>query len=242
MSDYAIQRRRPASITVLGVLHLIGGGLGLLLLLCGAVALLAGVTTMGSPFGGAASGQQGPEVEVTKAMQNIPGYQAVTVAQTVVDLALDVMLLTAGIGLLKLRPWARSLSLVYAVLSILLHIFTLIWSLGFVMPAMEEAILKAMALAPRGAPPGAAAAMRVILIVGLVIGQIFAIYPIVVLFILLSPSVRAAFRGESAAPLPDEPSDSGWRPMRPAGERDNITGLPRKSLPRTLEPPAPDEE
>jgi hypothetical protein len=232
MSEYAIRRRPPAPVTVLGILHLVGGGLGLLSGICGGLYQLASSASGGSPFGLAAA-QQGAAGVVMKAIENVPGQKAVTAVQLVVDLALSVMLVVAGIGLLRMRPWARSLSLVYAPLSILFHIFSLVWALGFVMPVVQEVVAAELAKNP---PPQDAAALmgaRIGMIAGL-LGQVTVIYPIVVLCILLSPSVAAAFRGEAVARKEaEEFADEGWRPMRPPGDRGDITRGPDDRNPDT---------
>jgi hypothetical protein len=234
MSEYAIQRRTPTSVTVLAILHLVGGGLGLVLGICGGVFLLAG-GAKGGLFGQAQAQQGGPAV-IAEATENIPGQRAVTVGQFAVDLTLNIMLITAGIGLLRMQPWARSLSLVYAVLSILFHICTAVWAAVYVLPVVQDAIAAEAARNPKMAP--ALDVARAVMIPSLFIGHIWIIYPVVVLCILLSRSVTAAFRGEPRADgVAEEREDAGWRPMRPPGGRDDITSEPDEPYRGGFRPP-----
>ncbi|TMQ31932.1 MAG: hypothetical protein E6K70_21315, partial [Planctomycetota bacterium] len=64
--------------------------------------------------------------KIQKAADEVPGAQALKVASLVQDTVLSVCLLVAGIGLLRMRAWGRSLSLLYAVLSILYKIGSIV--------------------------------------------------------------------------------------------------------------------
>src|SRR5262249_10933234 len=139
-----MKKHRPTAVLVLAILHFIGGGLGVMGVLCTGGMLAAGGSQ--SMFGKPPApppGKQGPNFEefqrfqedVTKAAENPPGGKAYQVTSLGVDLLLSLMLLIGGIGLLNMQPWGRLLSLVYAFLSIVYHIVGLGYMLGVHIPA-----------------------------------------------------------------------------------------------------------
>ncbi len=199
-------RRKPTNaILVIAILHLVGGGLGLLGSLCGLGSLLM-MDSLGSlpqPTFPTRPGQPAPPPmppgpnELMKTLnEQVPGYRAFTFGTVGLGFLLDIMLLTAGIGLLKVQPWARRLSLVYAAISIVYHLGSLIYQLVWVMPAMQAVYAKTPM------PPGFSSLMTVSSGIGAFAGLIFIIYPIAVLVVMLMPSTAAAFRGE--VPVRDE--------------------------------------
>lgn len=209
---------RPTPVLVIAILHLVGGGLGLIFSLCGCAGLFMGsaLSSMTLPTAPVRPGQPAPPPppgpnEIMKFYnENVPGYQAFTIGAIVVSFLLDGMLLAAGIGLLNMRPWARGLSLAYAPISIVNRVFAFIYQLVFVMPATEKLYAQNPVLA------GMSSFMTITTGVGLVVNLLFIIYPIAVLVILLMPSTAAAFRGQApvrAEGASEEASDSddSWR-------------------------------
>ncbi len=211
-------RYRPTPVFVIAILHLVGGGLGLIFSLCGCAGLFMGsaLSSMSLPTVPARPGQTAPPPppgpnEIMKFYnENVPGYQAFTIGAIVVSLLLDGMLLAAGIGLLNMRPWARGLSLVYAPISIVNRVFAFIYQLVFVTPATEKLYAQNPVLA------GMSSFMTITTGVGLVVNLLFIIYPITVLVILLMPSTAAAFRVQAPVRSDDigeeaSDSDDSWR-------------------------------
>jgi hypothetical protein len=208
-------RSKPTAVTVIAILQLIFGGLGL----CIALANLAGL-----PQQMAALNQQNvqklppaqrPPTQAEleeKVEKHLPSYQAIQKGSLAGSAVLCVLMLLSGIGLLAMRPWGRFVAITYAVLSILYTVASLVFTAAVVMPAMSEAIQD---LAGQGNAQAQlmAQAMQIGMVAGLAIGALVVIYPIIVLVIMLLPSVRAAFRGET---LPAEPED--YRDAGPPGE------------------------
>jgi hypothetical protein len=141
---------------------------------------------------------------------HVPSYQAFTYGQLAVSL-----LLVGGVGLLNMRPWGRSLSLVYAPLSILNRLFGVVYGFAVVLPVTREYLQLVARQNPRMA--GAVAGGEIGGIIGLVASFVVILYPIAVLVILLHPRVAAAFRGEGRPAEPAEPADflDAGRPFRP---------------------------
>src|SRR5262245_29453386 len=132
-------RYRPTGVLVIAILHLVFGGLGLLMDLCGLAAQLGAqkVFLMAIP-----EPQRTQQLQVQEKMEQtieerLPGNKLINIGEQVLALAFDGMLLTAGVGLLSMRPWARTLSLTYAALSIINRILITAYTVIFVMPAMK---------------------------------------------------------------------------------------------------------
>jgi hypothetical protein len=208
-------RKRPTAVLVLAILHLVGGTLGLLLTLCGGGFQLAGGGQMfaGGPGGANQPPQAKSQQEFQKRFEKhleaeLPHQKAVTYTSLGLDLVLAVMLISGGIGLLSMQPWARVVSLVYAVLSILAKIFGLI-NLAFTWPVMSAFIEQEARRDPN--LQMMASMMPPIMAVTAVVTALLMIYPIVVLVILLRPPIVAAFRGEVPPPAEEE---EPWGPDR----------------------------
>ncbi len=213
-----MRRERPTAVLVLAILHLVGGCLGLLF---GAVVLalqLAALNTAAVPA-------PAPSAVTTRNLnyaiaqhteEAVPSSRAVQFIQTAEGLLLDVLLLNAGVGLLYMRRWARALSLTYAALSILLHLFGLLYAVVFLLPA-SSAFIDQVAGNPGVGPM--AAGWRFGWWVGTLFGFAFILYPIAVLVVLLLPGVAAAFRDGARSDVPNEPEDfpDADRPFRSHG-------------------------
>jgi hypothetical protein len=184
-------------VLVIAILHLIGGSLGLMGALCGGGFELAGGQKLFTGMGGPqAAAQEKLQTGLAAAVEkHAPAYTPIHAGQYAVSMLTAVMMIAAGIGLLKMRPWARSLSIAYAVLSILSTVFFLIYGLAYVLPAML-AFLRDAAADPAFAalPPGTLAGAEGGAYAGIITPPLFIIYPIAVLVIMLLPSTVAAFR------------------------------------------------
>jgi hypothetical protein len=210
-------RYRPTAVLVLAILHFVGGGLGLVGDLVG-IAMQA----MSANQAGAAPGPNQPVTAQNFGAglnryveEKVPSYQALTFAQLAFGLVLDVVLLVGGVGLLNMRPYGRTVSLGYAVLSILARLFGIVYGLAVVLPVTNEYLDKVVQQ-----NPGMSAVVtggRVGGVIGLLVGAVFILYPIAVLIVLLRPRVAAAFRDGAPPDEPAEPPDflDADRPFRP---------------------------
>jgi hypothetical protein len=197
-----MRRQRPTSILVIAILHLVGGGLGLLFALCGLGGIvLSSAVSSAVPTAAARPGQPAPPPSYNDIMKfyddNVPGYRAYTYGVLALDTVLDFMLLAAGVGLLTMKPWARWLSLIYAALSILYHLGTLTYSLALVIPATQKLYAQNPALS------GMSGFLNFTSGMGVVMNLVLIIYPITVIIVMLLPATSAAFRGQ-LRPVVDE--------------------------------------
>ena len=111
-------------------------------------------------------------------------------------LAATAVKLTAGIGLLRMKPWARLLSIGFAIYAIVFTILSMAVNFIFLLrPMLEEASHK------HG--PEAAAAIGGA-IGGTVGGCFGVIYPILLLIFMTRPKVVAAFYPPAVPPVMPE--------------------------------------
>ncbi len=229
--------KRSSAIKVIAILNLVGGFLGLLGSLINLVTLAIGPGAF-SPPNAAQNPFDGVAMDVFL-VANATGYRAFQYTSLGTSLILDILLIVSGFGLLYYKKWARGMAITYAVLSLLLKVALLVYQFVIFIPAMNSFIDEASSNAPP-ALQGVAGVMKATLYAGVIFSMVFAVYPVVVLSILLSKSGKAAFE-----PLPPEDDyedededdyddrrdrfDDRDRPKRPRdedryGERDDRGG------------------
>jgi len=169
------QNARGSGLTVLAYFAVIFGSLGLL----GAPMTLAGRFIARDP--------------VSRRTQEIMWEGALGVWTSVslfIGLILSIVLLSAGIGIFKMRPWARRLSLIYGVIGVVTGILHSIVHFALYVPAMarlaDEFPRNPMARA--GAIGGA---------IGGVIGALFGLaLPVTMLIVMTRPLIQAKFQAQ----------------------------------------------
>jgi hypothetical protein len=200
-----MSRIRPTSVLTLAVLHLVGGGLGVLAYGVATTVQLVKAERAAAtpPQAQPAPAPFGVPLDLDVRMeaycdQNVPGYPVLKWAGYLMPLFLAVLMVVAGLGLIWMQGWARYLSLVYAVLSILMHLFRLIYTFALVMPAQGEFIQSEMTRYPLVMPAFTFGRMAGGTL--LMLQTLFIAYPIVVLCLLLRRSMGVAFTGKGLPP------------------------------------------
>lgn len=200
----------PGVVVAVAVLNFVFGGLGLLGFFCGGGALLWMASA--SPFGGDPVSQA---LALTwQALRQVPGYVPVAIGQLVVGLVLAVLVIVAGVGLLHLRGWARVLTLVYAVFTILLQIGGVVYTLAVVNPALDR-VLPPMLHRDGAFGPGS---NNLLPIVGALLSVGHGVF---VLIALLLPSTAAAFRDPYGRYREDDYYDDEDEPRYDRRRRDD---------------------
>ena len=122
---------------------------------------------------------------VIKIMQENPAYAAWLKVCIPLGLLSCAALLAAGIGLMFLKPWARKLSIGYAIYAIAFGILGMVMNFLFLVRPMLEHAREQQGPEAAGAIGGA--------IGGSVGGCFGLVYPILLLIFMFRPKVVAAF-------------------------------------------------
>jgi hypothetical protein len=186
----------PARVTVIAILHFVFGGLGVVQGICAGGMMASGMNQMLISGGPQGTRQRELFQEMQAAIESAPGYHLSQYTSLAGDLLISIIMIVSGVGLLRMQPWGRSLSILYATLSIALKIFALIYALGFSMPAINKFI----EMNPQSAQEVQLlfTMMRMITIMTPIFLLLYMIYPAIVLIIMLMPSTKAAFYEETA--------------------------------------------
>lgn len=171
--------QRPVSVSVLAVLNIVFGAIGIV-----STPVSLFMTFKPQSFGPMAGNTQ--QVFGFDIMGD-PTYRAFMLVSSVLGIAVTIALLAAGIGLLKLKPWARTVSIGYAIYAIVAGLAGWVFTYFYIMQPMMEKLGEA------GDP--AATAARFGFVGGSSIGMCFGLaYPIVLLVFMFMPNVKQAFR------------------------------------------------
>lgn len=174
---------RPTSVTVLGILNIVFAIFGII----GSIIAVPMFFLMKKPDAATLAQQPG-----LKIMYENPGFLFWTQATLVLGVIMTIVLGVAGIGLLNMRPWGRTLSLAYGIFAIVFALLGLVVNFIFLVQPL-------LAQADRLGPQGRIAAIvgSVASIMGGVGGMI---YPLLLVYFLTRPTIAAAFR-----PLEQDP-------------------------------------
>ena len=178
-------RERPVSVTIFGILNIGFGVFGL-----AGMFLSTMFEGPGSPAAGASSNSLfATWTGLWNAISSDAAYVGWHRISVPLDAACSVALMTAGIGLLLLKNWARLLSLGCAILEILQKFLDC--------AVIFVAARRVPAISPQG-NQGACLAIGV----GAVIVYVFALaYPLLLLYFLRRPKVVQAFQPQPASPV-----------------------------------------
>jgi hypothetical protein len=225
------RQNRPTAVLVVAIINMVIGGLLLFNTCCGVVGLgLMATLLKNLPL---PPGQPNPYEGMMGIYDRVPGLFAYTIYQFLAQFVVGVALIAAGIGLLKVRPWARRICALVSVYTFLAVIAHVAYQIAVVQPATKEFMEDyAAKMVPRGSAfPSQIMSMSSQL--GMVFLILFAVlliaYAIALLVILYHPRVRPAF--EQRPPL-DE-TDVPLAPLRFRA---------RERPPDAEEPPAPPDE
>jgi hypothetical protein len=233
-----MRSQRPGSATAAAILAIVYGSLFTLCGLCGAASLVMQGGMGKNLMGGADPNQAEIQKQLDDTLKrDIPGYQAFQVGGTIVGLGEALALLLAGIGLLNMQPWARTLALVGSLVAMVTTALQAAYQIAFVMPAMNNAfqgILPAAMAKQAGGPGGPAprevlnvmqTMMTVIAVVSVIVYVLIIIYLIILVMLLRRRHVRAAFAGQ---PGDDYEGGPGRREGRDGEDEDEAWNEPRR--------------
>lgn len=192
--------KRPTAVLVMAILNMVFGGLALACSLCVGIGIAFVAVAISQP-----NAAHDPKIRDVKDMfesmnREIPLLMPYLIGNMVFDVIMAIALVVAGIGLLKMRPWARLTSIVYAVLKIAAQVGGLVFTYAYLNPATER--WQQNFLARHGqvqAQPGPFGNNPLVQGVAGLIGTVFAIaYAVALLIVMFLPHIRAAFAGRGA--------------------------------------------
>lgn len=196
----ARKQKVHTAATVMGVLNIIFGSLGLLGTICGGVAMIGLFAMFSAAKGNMKPGEAEKVNElISLFLDNIPGFVPFLAITYIIGFILALGQLISGIGLLKMNEWARKMSLGIAAVAILVQLGSLGFTIAVLQPGVEKAQQAIMAEARKQNPnaPAVPPQNPLASIGGSVIGSIFGlIYPIATFIVLMNPGVVAAFQGK----------------------------------------------
>lgn len=176
---------RPTVVTVMAVLGIIFGGIGVL---CTPFSLVPYFVNLGQP---------NPVIDAVKENALLLDYM---IFATLLSFLVAILLLTCSIGALKLKPWARTGLVWYGIVGCILAILGLIVNVVWFFPILEN--MKGNPNQVKGAQMGG--------MIGGVAGAVFGLaLPLAMWIVMTRPSIKAAFEGANAPdatpPVPPTP-------------------------------------
>jgi hypothetical protein len=179
-------QKRPPSITVFAILNLVFGGLGLLCNTCGVFSLVANpVIQRMQPK---APGEPDMNALQRHMEAEVPGFTLFQWTDVGVGLILNIVLLSGGLGLLKMNASARWTCVGYSICSILFRLGAMVYNIAFVNPAVSSWMeTQGMPVPPM---------MRFAMTGGSIFGALLVMtYAVVLLVFMLLPGTAKAFAG-----------------------------------------------
>lgn len=177
--QYGVRQRRSGAVTTLAVLNIVFGAIGILSPCSTAWLFLMPPSMMQGDM---------------KIMMSLPAYRTILLVNGAASLLFGVLLATCGIGLLKLKEWARVGARVYAVAALVAMMASTIVQFGVMLPEFEKAGVSALQIT----------VLKTAVIFGVPLG---AAYPIILLVIFSRPMIKVQFGHQ----LPSAPP--GGMPM-----------------------------
>jgi hypothetical protein len=155
----------------------------------------------------------------------VPGFRLWIFGSLIVLLLLSLLLVVSGVGLLRMRPWARTTAIVYVFLMIVFEVVSTVVQVQYLTPGMmayqkEMDNWQRQLAGNRPMPNNPALGMMespAFRYGSAIAGALFYLaYPLVLLVFMLRPNVAAALAGK---PIPQvEAVEDYWDP-RPMDDR-----------------------
>jgi hypothetical protein len=199
-----MKRVRPTSVTVMGILNIVFGSLSLLCVACAGIIIMIALNADPRIL----PGGRNPMHDLWDFMKReAPSYQFFLILRLGLGVLLSVLLLIAGIGLLNMQNWGRGLSLVCAIIGTVFYIADMVYQLAVENPAAQRWATDFQRRNPGLMIDGGMGnnALQTVIAIG---GDLIRIiYCILLVIIMLTPRVSAAFSGRPVSDYEAEARD-----------------------------------
>jgi hypothetical protein len=165
---------RPVPVSIFGILNIVFGVYAL-------YSVFATLSTL------SITGET--KNEIAKIIHDVPAYATWVKCTIPLGLLSFVLLVPAGVGLLRLAEWARNLSIAYGVYAILFDIAVAITNYRYVLPRVLGEAFRANG--------GSSVPLAVVAIMGGLFGMI---YPVALIVFMMRKEIVAAFRPPALPP------------------------------------------
>lgn len=181
-------RPRTTAVTVFAILAICWGGMGLLGdLMRLALTLLRSVSSAGI----------GASNPITSAMESDATYQLFMKIFLPFDILMPIVLILAGVGMLKLKSWGRHLAIAYSVVAIVLVFGRIYMTVAVVMPMMQRTL--------DTGDPALALGLKIGTFAGVAGNLLSFLFPGLMLVYCMLPNFAAAFRSPSETAMTPPP-------------------------------------
>jgi hypothetical protein len=177
---------RPTSVTVIAILAIIIGSISVLGLLCSAPQY------MGVRFG--------PPNPVVDAVHDDPVLFWFMMLSMAFGTVLAIAQLWGGIGALSLKPSARTALIWYAILYMVMGVLGLILNIVVINPRMQQIVNKTVSSNPQMNNPTMKTVMQYSQYGGYCMAIVLLIWPVIILYVMTRPHVKAAFQSGGMVP------------------------------------------
>jgi hypothetical protein len=194
-------RPRPKSglLIVMGILSVVIGLGGLLYGCCNGAGVVITLTV---------ASNTSPAREMLAALDaDAPAWRYTRSLQPIMLTFMSVLLLIAAIGLFTRKRWARVLVIIYAVVSIPVHLIHAIYQVGAVIPALERFQSKQAAV---GLPAPGSSMYAIQKAEHIFSAAVICLFSAAVLIVMVTPAASAALAPPEPIPdneFDDEPDD-----------------------------------
>jgi hypothetical protein len=174
--------KQPGGMVALAIINIVLGSFALLIGMCAGIVLIAAQDLL----------QNDPNMVAQQKFlrENLPGYDVMQVAGTLIMFLQGVVLLVTGIGLLNVRNWARVTAIWCAALSLVWTAVEAVYHFAFAAPVMER-FLRANPL-----PGDAQVFVKIGTVFQVGVWVLFVAYAIILITMLSRPRVRDLYTGQ----------------------------------------------
>jgi hypothetical protein len=202
-TEVIMPAKRPMIISVIGILNIVLGGLGLLTsVCCGGIGLI--FLSVASKTELPADHPLAPMIAQLKRQNEMQGNFAMQIAGVGMAALTGTLLVVSGIGFLKMKQWGRHAGLAYAAIGIVWAIAVGVLQAQLAGPTLAEVNKDIQAKTGQANPVLNSPALANFAVV---FGLLYNLaYPITMLILMLIPAVKTGLAGKSVLSSIDEDS------------------------------------